>query len=119
MAGARKAAVGPLEPKVPTAAISGGVVGGIVVLIIDLVNREPLDQTALTVVLTAVVSALVAYGAGYLKTTPLAVLTERRNAAVVNAGAGPGTQPPPFAPTDIGATDPTKPADPPTPGAKP
>lgn len=119
MAGARKVETitAPTDPKVPTAAISGGVIGGVVVLLLDLINHVPLDQTALTVVLTAVVSAAVSYGAGWLKSTPFNTLQGRMNAAVVNRVAGqsgPGTPSPPF--VDPGVT-PDKPAEPPTGGA--
>lgn len=126
MAGQRKAAVGPVETKVLTATAGAGISGAIVVLLMNLINGAAWDQTALQTVLTGVVTAVIAYGAGYLKTTPFAVLVARTDTARVNAAvneavadAGPGTQPPPFAPEDIGAADPTKPTDPPTPGAKP
>lgn len=76
----------PVEPKVPVTAVTGGVVGGLVVLVIDLINGAPLDENALTIVLTAVISFLLSLGAGWLKTTPATTLVARKNAAVVAAG---------------------------------
>jgi hypothetical protein len=71
----------PTDPKVPYAAAAAGVAGAIVVLIMNLINREPLNQVALETVITAVVVALLAFGAGWLKRTPLDILVERAAAS--------------------------------------
>lgn len=85
----------PTEPKVPVAAAVAGVAGAIVVLIMNLINGEPPNQVALETVITAVVVAALAFGAGWLKKTPLDTLVQRAaadpKAAKVTAVNGFGT----------------------------
>lgn len=76
----------PTDPKVYAASVAAGVTGAVVVLLLNLINKEPLNQIALETVLTAVVTFLLALGAGWLKTTPLETLKERARA---NESTGP------------------------------
>lgn len=76
----------PTDPKVYAASVAAGVAGAVVVLLLNLINKEPLNQIALETVLTAVVTFVLAVGAGWLKTTPLDTLRERVRA---NESAGP------------------------------
>lgn len=70
----------PTEPKVYAASVGAGVAGAVVALILNLINGEPLDQTAITTIVSAVVPAVIALVAGWLRTTPVAVLAQRLEA---------------------------------------
>jgi hypothetical protein len=76
----------PTDPKVYAAAGAAGLTAAVVVLALNLINKEPLDQVALETVLTSVVAFVLAVGAGWLKSTPLETLRERVRA---NESAGP------------------------------
>jgi H+/Cl- antiporter ClcA len=78
----------PTDPKVVVAGVVGGVAGAVVVLLMNLINKEPLNQTALETVLAGVVSGAFSFVAGYLKKTPVGVLNDRLYANKANEEAG-------------------------------
>lgn len=71
----------PTDPKVYAASAAAGVAGAVVVLLLNLINKEPLNQVALETVLTAVVVFVLAVAGGWLKETPLETLRKRTAAA--------------------------------------
>ena len=67
----------PTDPKVVAASAGAGVASALVVLLLNLINKEPLNQQALELVLTAVITAVITYAVGWLKRTPAALVGER------------------------------------------
>lgn len=75
----------PVDPKVIAGTAVTGVAGFIVVLLMNIIQNEPLNVAALEGLISAVVVAVLAFAGAWLKKTPLDTLLER---AVAN-GAKP------------------------------
>jgi hypothetical protein len=77
----------PTDPKVVVAGAAAGVAGAVVVLIMNLINREPMDQAALQTVIAGAVTFVFGYVGGWLKATPLPTLADRfaANKEIVSA----------------------------------
>jgi VIT1/CCC1 family predicted Fe2+/Mn2+ transporter len=67
----------PTDPKVIVAGLASGFSGAVIVLLMNLINKEPLDQVAIETVISGVVAGLFGYVGGWLKTTPYGILAQR------------------------------------------
>lgn len=67
----------PVDPKVVAGGAAAGVAGAAVVLLLNVINKEPLNQVALETLLTAIVVFVLGLSGGWLKRTPLNVLQAR------------------------------------------
>lgn len=67
----------PVDPKVIAGTAVTGVAGFVVVLLMNIIQGEPLDVAALEGLISAVVVAVLAFAGAWLKRTPLETLLER------------------------------------------